>query len=81
MLILFENWNGKVLERATVNDMVRQAVNHVLEKDSRGIAYVLCGDTLILATKHVGEVEVWECKITRKGTALDPESSPVIVEV
>lgn len=81
MLVLFENWNGKVLERATVNDMVRQAVNNVLGKNSKGMAYVLSGDTLILATEHDGEVEVWESKITRRGKTIDPESSPVIVEV
>lgn len=84
MMLKMEQWNGVQLSPERVNDMIRQAVTWLQDDPTETVAYVLSGDTMILATRYPKDgnmVELHVCTVRQHGYEYDPTADPDIFHV
>ena len=74
MRIQMREWNGMTVRADYVKTMVRGCITQVTtDEGSEPLAYVLTGDTLVLAVNDGEYPQVYVCKIVRYGCPAQDE--------
>ena len=81
MMIKMNEWKGVEISQAHIDEMITEVVNMARGR-SNPIAYIMTGDTLVMATNHEGEeVQVTVAKVVSRGYEYDPQDDPDILHI